>query len=242
MSIVVEQLTRRFENICAVSEVDFEIRSGEIAGLIGPNGAGKTTLLRILTTFLRPTSGRAWVAGFNCETHELDVRRRLGYLPETLPDTADARVDEYLSFRAQLKDIPAARRRFEIDRCLEACQVRDVRRRVLATLSHGYRRRIGLADALIGDPPVLILDEPTIGFDPLQTRHFRDLLFQLAERHTILLSTHLLGEAETICNRALMMLGGRLVSDLPVEEVRRKSKSLEQHFVQIAASQLREAA
>jgi ABC-2 type transport system ATP-binding protein len=219
MSIVVRDLCKTFGPIRAVENVTFEIPSSGIVGLIGPNGAGKSTILRILSTFLSPTSGRAAVCGFDCATQSESVRQQIGYLPETPPGQSESRIDEYLTFRAALKGIARRGRRAEIDRCLEACQLTNVRRRLIARLSQGFRRRVGLADALLGCPKVLILDEPTIGLDPLQVRHTRELLSNLAQDSTILLSTHLLAEAEGLCHRVLVLLRGGLVSDIRMDEL-----------------------
>lgn len=220
MSIVVQGLVKQFGPVQAVGGVRFEILPGEIVGLIGPNGAGKTTLLRMLATFLQPTSGTARIAGFDCVAEPLEVRRRIGYLPETLPAHPETRVAEYLHYRARLKDIPRRRRRVEVDRCLESCQLTAVRWRLLGRLSQGYRRRTGLADVLLHNPPVLILDEPTIGLDPLQVVHARELLTGISPGRAILLSTHLLAEAEALCQRALLLVRGRLRSDVNVAELR----------------------
>ena len=220
MSLEVEQLERRYASCCALTDVSFSVPAGDLVGLIGPNGSGKTSLLRILSTFLPPTRGRARVAGFDCRTQVDAVRRRIGYLPEQLLAEPVARVDEYLDHRARLKQIDRRRRASEVDRCLAACDLSDVRRRQIIRLSQGFRRRIGLADALLGDPAVLLLDEPTVGLDPLQVRRTRELLLSLAGRTTILISTHLLAEAELVCRRALVLLHGRLVSDVNLADLR----------------------
>jgi ABC-2 type transport system ATP-binding protein len=219
MSIVVRDLCKCYGALRAVQGVSFEIGSesaggGGIVGLIGPNGAGKSTILRILSTFLQPTSGCVIVAGCDAAIDPLGVRWQIGYLPENLPGHAEARVQEYLEFRARLKGISRRDRRREIDRCLEACQLTAARRRLIGRLSQGFRRRVGLADALLARPRVLLLDEPTIGLDPLQVRETRALLAGLAGDCTILLSTHLLAEAEGLCRRVLMLMHGRLVSDV----------------------------
>lgn len=224
MSIVVRDLCKCYGALRAVDDVSFEIGSetrhdGGIVGLIGPNGAGKSTILRILTTFLQPTSGSVIVAGCNAATDPLGVRRQVGYLPDDPPGQAEARIQEYLEFRAQLKGISRRERRQEIDRCLAACQLTGVRRRLIGRLSQGFRRRVGLADALLARPRVLLLDEPTIGLDPLQVRETRSLLTGLAGGSTILLSTHLLAEAEGLCQRVLVLMHGRLVSDVTMTEL-----------------------
>lgn len=224
MSIVVEQLSKAFgpvRGVRGVRGVTCTIASGELVGLLGPNGAGKTTILRMLATFLPADSGRAEVAGFDCLHQGSEVRRRIGYLPETLPAAPEARVDEYLGYRAQLKDLPRRTVRKEIDRCLAACRLTEVRRRLLGRLSHGMKRRVGLADALLGSPPVLLLDEPTVGLDPLQVVETRQLLRELAGKHTLLLSTHLLAEAESLCSRALLLFRGELAGDISLAELRR---------------------
>ena len=224
MSIVVRELCKSFGTLRAVDGVSFEIDTaqhgkGGIVGLIGPNGAGKSTILRMLATFLQPTSGCVIVAGCDAVTEPQGVRRQIGYLPENPPGHAEARIQEYLEFRARLKGISRSERRKEIDRCLEACQLTAVRRRLIGRLSQGFKRRVGLADALLARPRVLLLDEPTIGLDPLQVRHTRDLLGGLANECTIVLSTHLLAEAEVLCQRVLVLLQGRLVSDVSVSEL-----------------------
>ncbi|MGQ0634720.1 MAG: ABC transporter ATP-binding protein [Planctomycetaceae bacterium] len=219
MSLVARELCKSFGPVRAVAGISFELAPGEIVGLIGPNGSGKSTVLRMLATFLRPTRGSAAVAGFDCVVQGGLARQCLGYLPEALPGYVDARVDEYLAYRAALKGVPRCRRRTECDRCLDACQLQGVRWRLLRTLSQGYRRRVGLADALLGSPAVLLLDEPTIGLDPLQVRATRELLRALAPQTTILLSTHLLTEAEALCTRALMLLRGRLISDVSLADL-----------------------
>lgn len=217
MSIVAENLEKRYGTLRAVDGVSFEMPGPGIVGLIGPNGAGKTTTLRMLTTYLAPTAGRAIIEGFDCWRESIQARRRLGYLPEASALPTDARVDELLGFRAKLKQVPRRLRRGEIDRTLQLCDLAGVRKRMIGRLSHGMRRRVALADALLNDPPVLILDEPTAGLDPLQVRQFRSLLSELAENHTILLSTHILAEAEAVCQRVLVLSRGRLVEDIDLQ-------------------------
>lgn len=219
MSIRVAGLCKRFGPRNVVTDVSFTIPAAGLVGLIGPNGAGKTTILRVLTTFLPPCQGTVEVGGFDCRNAPAEVRRHVGYLPESPPPYPDARVIEYLGFRARQKQIPRREQSREIARCLEACQLKEVGRRLLGRLSHGYRRRVGLADALLGSPPVLLLDEPTIGLDPLQVVHLRNLLNELASHCTVLLSTHLLGEAQQVCQRALMLVHGRLAADIDLSQL-----------------------
>jgi ABC-2 type transport system ATP-binding protein len=218
MSIVARDLRKSFRAVRAVDGVSFEIPGG-IVGLIGPNGSGKTTILRMLATYLSPGGGQIVIAGHDAAADPAAVRRSIGYLPESLPGCTDARVEEFLDFRARLKQIPPRARKTEIDRCLGSCQLTGVRRRLIGRLSQGFRRRVGLADALLGSPPVLLLDEPTVGLDPLQVRQTRELFREVSERSTILVSTHLLAEAQAVCDRVLMLVRGRLVSDVPLAEM-----------------------
>ncbi|MBI3862763.1 MAG: ATP-binding cassette domain-containing protein [Planctomycetia bacterium] len=220
MSIVVRELTKTYGALRAVDGVSFDIGSSGLVGLIGPNGAGKSTILRIVSTFLSPTSGRVIVAGRDAAVDPQGVQRNIGYLPENPPGQHEARIEEYLAFRARLKGVDRRDRRNEVDRCLELCQLRPVRRRLIGRLSLGFRRRVGLADALLCAPRVLLLDEPTIGLDPLQIRETRKLLADLAHECVVLLSTHLLAEAEGLCGRILVLLRGRLAADLNIAELR----------------------
>jgi ABC-2 type transport system ATP-binding protein len=208
--IEVEDLTKYFGPILAVDGISFAVNRGEILGFLGPNGAGKTTTLRILTSFLPATSGVARVAGFDVMTQSMDVRRNIGYLPESVPVYPEMRVEEYLDYRARLKAIPRSTRQKRIEYCLERCRIREVRRRLVGTLSKGYRQRVGLADAMVHDPAILILDEPTVGLDPLQIRETLALIKELGEQHTIVLSTHILSEVEAICERVIIISEGRI--------------------------------
>ena len=211
--IDVARLSKRYGAVLAVDAVSFAIGQGEIVGLLGPNGAGKTTTMRILTTFLAPTSGRAALAGHDVLDEPLDVRRHVGYLPENVPLYTEMRVREFLNFRAKLKDVPRAKRRAAIDRVLERCRLEDYADRILGHLSKGYRQRVGLADALVHDPEILILDEPTAGLDPLQIREVRALIRELGDKHTILLSTHIMSEVEAVCGRVIIIAQGRIALD-----------------------------
>ena len=214
--IKVEGLTKRYAGVTALHDVSFTVKRGEIVGFLGPNGAGKSTTMRILTGFIPASAGRVEVAGMDVFEDSLAVRRHIGYMPENNPLYEDMRVIEYLRFRARLKDVRRAERKERIDDCMEMTGITDVRRRVIGQLSKGYRQRVGLADALLSDPDLLILDEPTIGLDPVQIRQVRQLIKDLGKRHTILISTHILPEVEMTCNRVLIIHRGKiLASDAP---------------------------
>jgi ABC-2 type transport system ATP-binding protein len=222
--IHVEHLTKSFGPVQAVNNVSFHVEKDEIVGLLGNNGAGKTTIMRILTTYLPASSGIARVGDFDVMTQSLEVRRHVGYLPESIPLYPEMRVTEYLDYRAKLKGVERKARPGRIDYCLDVCRIREVQRRLLGTLSKGYRQRVGLADAMINDPPILILDEPTDGLDPGQKQETLNLLRQLGRNHTIMLSSHLLSEVETIVQRVIILRRGfvalaRKLSDLETEPV-----------------------
>src|SRR5438874_8824304 len=199
--IQVDNLSKFFGPIMAVDRISFQVDRGEVVGFLGPNGAGKTTTMRILTSFLPATSGIAKVAGFDVMMQSLDVRRNIGYLPESVPLYPEMRVEEYLVYRAKLKGVTRKDRPQHIEYCLERCRIREVRRRLVGTLSKGYRQRVGLADAMIHDPPILIMDEPTAGLDPMQIQETLTLIRQMGQTHTILFSTHILAEVEAVCER-----------------------------------------
>ena len=219
--IEVENLTKWYGNTRALDRVSFQVEKGRIVGFLGPNGAGKSTTLRILTGYLPATSGAARVAGYDVLTDSLAVRSRIGYMPENVPLYPEMRVDEYLRFRAGLKGVPATRRRAAVDKVLEQCWLSDRRRSLIGALSKGYRQRVGLADALVSDPPVLILDEPTIGLDPTQIGEVRRLIQSLAERHTVLLSSHILPEVEKTCSHLVIIADGRIKAAGTVEDLKR---------------------
>src|SRR5438876_5381713 len=208
--IQVDDLTKYFGPVLAVSHISFRVAQGEIVGFLGPNGAGKTTTIRILTSYLPATSGIARVANHDVMKESMDVRRAMGYLPESVPLYPEMRVEEYLLFRAKLKGVDRKARPSRLDYCLDRCRIREVRRRLIGTLSKGYRQRVGLADAMIQDPPILILDEPTAGLDPLQIRETLSLIKELGDQHTILLSTHILSEVEAVCERVIIINAGRI--------------------------------
>src|SRR5713226_4354210 len=208
--IHVEHLSKYFGPVMAVNDVSFDVDQGEIVGFLGPNGAGKTTTMRILTTYLPATSGIARVAGFDVMNESMEVRQNIGYLPESVPLYPEMRVEEYLNYRAKLKGVDRKQRPKRVDFCLDRCRLREVRRRLIGTLSKGYRQRVGLADAMVHDPAILILDEPTSGLDPMQIRETLALIKELGDNHTVLLSTHILPEVEASCERVIIIAGGRV--------------------------------
>lgn len=210
--IKVEHLAKRYADVYAVNDVSFEVHQGEIVGLLGPNGAGKTTTMRILTCYMPATSGSATVAGYDVFRESINVRKQIGYLPENVPLYPEMRVKEYLLFRAKLKKLPSRERKTKIDECIEKCRITEVQNQIIGTLSKGYRQRVGLADTLVHDPKILILDEPTIGLDPNQIRQVRQLIKELGAKHTILLSTHILPEVEMLCERVIIINKGKIVA------------------------------
>jgi ABC-2 type transport system ATP-binding protein len=217
--IQVDNLSKYFGPVLAVDQISFQVSQGEIVGFLGPNGAGKTTTMRILTTFLPATSGIARVAGFDVMKESMDVRRNIGFLPESVPLYPEMRVEEYLNYRAKLKSVDRKSRPGRLEYCLERCRIREVRRRLLGTLSKGYRQRVGLADAMLHDPKILIMDEPTSGLDPIQIRESLNLIRELGQKHTILLSTHILSEVEAVCERVIIISAGRIGLDSKLAEL-----------------------
>jgi ABC-2 type transport system ATP-binding protein len=210
--IKVQGLTKRYNRFPAVQNIDFEVPKGRIVGFLGPNGAGKTTTMRILTCFLPPTSGTATVAGFDVIKQPMEVKRRIGYLPESPPVYPEMEVHEYLSFVGRLKGIPSSSLAQRVREVSERCNVADVSKKLIAKLSKGYRQRVGLAQAIIHNPEVLILDEPTAGLDPKQIHETRDLIRSLAGEHTIILSTHILPEVEQTCDEVVIITRGQVVA------------------------------
>jgi ABC-2 type transport system ATP-binding protein len=208
--IKVENLTKRYAGHPAIQDLNFEVGQGEIMGFLGPNGAGKTTTMRILAGFMPPTSGRAIIAGFDVFSQSLQARAHLGYMPENVPLYNDMRVSEYLVYRAALKSVPHRRIAERVGDVKELCGLKEVEHQLIGTLSKGYRQRVGLADALLHEPDLLILDEPTIGLDPNQIRQVRELIRNLGKQHTILLSTHILPEVEMTCSRVIIIHKGRI--------------------------------
>ena len=219
--IRVAELTKAYGQTLAVDRVSFEVDKGQIVGFLGPNGAGKSTTLKILTCYMPPTSGGATVNGFDIFHQSEQVRENLGYLPENVPLYTEMKVEEYLDFRGRLRKMSRDDRKKRIDYVCDRCWLNPVRKRLIAHLSKGYRQRVGLADALLHDPPVLILDEPTVGLDPTQIRESRKLIKELGGKHTIMLSTHILPEVEAVCDRAIVIAGGRIVAQGTPEELRK---------------------
>jgi ABC-2 type transport system ATP-binding protein len=211
--IEVEGLTKRFVDKDVVDNVSFFVPEGEVLGFLGPNGAGKTTTMRMITGYLTATSGKVRVGGLEVERNPLAVRARIGYMPENVALYPEMRVEEYLRYRAAVEGVPRAEIRERVDSVSERCMVGDVRRQLVGTLSKGYRQRVGLAGALIHRPPVLILDEPTVGLDPRQIVKIRELITELGRDHTVILSTHILPEVEQICRRVLIIDDGKIVAD-----------------------------
>ena len=220
--IEVESLTKRYGRTTAVDGISFHVRKGEILGFLGPNGAGKTTTMRILACYLPPTEGRAKVAGYDVFEQPLEVKRRLGYLPETPPLYPDMDVESYLDFVAKLKGVAAKERKAKLGDAMEKTRTSDVRRTLIGRLSKGYRQRVGLAQAILTSPDVLILDEPTAGLDPKQIIETRELIKALAGSHTVVLSTHILPEVSMTCGRVVIINKGRVVAEDTPENLTRR--------------------
>jgi ABC-2 type transport system ATP-binding protein len=233
--IEVEGLTKRFVDKNVVDDVSFFVPEGEVLGFLGPNGAGKTTTMRMITGFLTATSGRVRVAGLEVERDPLAVRARIGYLPENVALYPEMRVDEYLRYRAAVEGVPRAEVRERVEAVSERCMVGDVRRQLVGTLSKGYRQRVGLAGALIHRPPVLVLDEPTVGLDPRQIVKIRELITELGRDHTVILSTHILPEVEQVCRRVLIIDDGKIVADGTPDQLRSGLSGTAELSVQLEA-------
>jgi ABC-2 type transport system ATP-binding protein len=214
--IKVERLTKKYAGVTAISNLSFEVEKGEIVGFLGPNGAGKSTTMRILSSFLPATSGFAAIANYDVFKDSLKARAHLGYLPENVPLYNDMRVNEYLRYRGSLKGLSGRKLRDRVGKVKELCNVKEVENKLIGSLSKGFRQRVGLAETLIHEPDLLILDEPTIGLDPHQIRQVRELIKSLGTRHTILLSTHILSEVEMTCSRVIIINQGQIqASDTP---------------------------
>ncbi len=224
--IRVQQLTKKYGSFTAVKGISFEVQKGEIVGFLGPNGAGKSTTMKILTGFLPPTTGRASIAGYDVFDESIEARRRLGYLPENTPLYPEMKVGEYLRYRAALKGVPGSKVCERVGDVLDLCQISDREKQLIGSLSKGYRQRVGLADALVHDPDLLILDEPTIGLDPNQIRTVRELIKNLAEKRTVLISTHILPEVEMMCSRVVVIHRGQIRATDTAENLRKNHRAV----------------
>ncbi len=232
--IEVVGLTKFYGETKALDDVTFDVRQGEILGFLGPNGAGKTTTMRILTGFLSPTAGTVKVGGYDVVEHSLEVRRITGYLPETVPLYNEMRVVDYLGFMARIRGVPRKHIRKRVDYVLNRCGLTEVAHRLIGHLSKGYRQRVGVAQAIVHDPQVLILDEPTLGLDPVQVREVRQLIKGMAGERTIILSTHILPEVSMTCERVMIIHKGRIVAEDTPEGLSRRLQQSERLLVRLA--------
>ncbi|HXR15323.1 MAG TPA: ATP-binding cassette domain-containing protein [Terriglobales bacterium] len=233
--ITVKELTKKYARNTAVDHISFQVEKGQIVGFLGPNGAGKTTTMRMLTCFLSPTSGGATVAGYDVLEQPLEVKKHIGYLPETPPLYPEMETGEYLTFVGQLKGLSGVELRKRVDYVCDRCSVADVRNKLLGRLSKGYRQRVGLAQAIIHNPDVLILDEPTAGLDPKQINETRDLIKSLGGDHTVILSTHILPEVEQTCEQVLIINKGKLVATDSVHNLQNRARGAESVIVEVSA-------
>lgn len=234
--ISVRGLTKYYGTICALNNVTFSIAEGERVGLLGPNGAGKSTMMRILTGFIPASYGTAHVGKYEIHENPLEVKRLIGYLPERVPLYEEMSVRSFLFFVAEVKGIERQCRREEVEKVLEQCGLTEMSRRVVRTLSKGYRQRLGIAQALLGSPPVIILDEPTVGLDPQQVVEIRQLIHNLDKTHTVLLSTHILSEVSVLCSRAVILNEGKVVAEIPID-AQKPTTEIEQLFLEAIAGQ-----
>ena len=232
--ITVKDLTKRYARTVAVDGISFEVAKGQIVGFLGPNGAGKTTTMRMLTCFLPPSSGTASIAGFDVLEKPLEVKRRIGYLPETPPIYPEMETTEYLEFVGKLKGLSGSDLQKRVNYVCDRCAIADVKNKLLGKLSKGYRQRVGLAQAIIHNPDVLILDEPTAGLDPKQINETRDLIKSLAGDHTIILSTHILPEVEQTCEQVIIINKGKLVATDSVRNLRARARGAESVLLEVA--------
>jgi ABC-2 type transport system ATP-binding protein len=223
--ISVSHLVKRYGSHLAVDDVSFDVAKGEVVGFLGPNGAGKSTTLRILSGFLGATEGSVSINGHDVEKESILARESIGYMPEAVPIYPEMRVAEYLTFRAELKRIARAKRRLRVDDAMQKAGVTDVATTLIGNLSKGYKQRVGLADALVANPPILILDEPTAGLDPNQIREVRSVIAALADDHTVVLSTHILSEVEASCTKVILIAKGKLLAQGKTEDIRSMRRS-----------------
>ncbi|MCX7959416.1 MAG: ABC transporter ATP-binding protein [Deltaproteobacteria bacterium] len=231
--IEVKGLTKFYKQLRAIEDVSFSVEKGDIVGFLGPNGAGKTTTMKIITGFMPPDSGTAKVAGFDVFENPIEVKKRIGYLPENPPLYNDMTVNDYLNFVAEIKGIESKRIREETDRVSESCGIKDVRKRLIAHLSKGFRQRVGIAQAILGNPEIVIFDEPTIGLDPNQVFEVRTLIKELAREKTIILSTHILPEVEMTCRKVIVIHKGRIVAKENIEDLLRRKTKISEMTVRV---------
>ena len=234
--ITVKGLTKRYAHNTAVNDISFDVQKGQIVGFLGPNGAGKTTTMRMLTCFLTPSAGTATVAGFDILEQPFEVKKRIGYLPETPPVYPEMRIAEYLTFVGRLKGLAGSDLRSRVDYSCERCAIADVKDKIIGKLSKGYRQRVGLAQAIIHNPDVLILDEPTAGLDPKQINETRDLIKSLAGDHTIILSTHILPEVSQTCEQVIIINKGKVVATDSVSNLQGRARSGESVLLEVGGS------
>lgn len=234
--IEVKKLAKKYGDYTAVHDVSFSAAKGEIVGFLGPNGAGKTTTIRMLSTYLPPTSGTATIAGYDILQQADDVRRSIGYLPENPPLYGEMTIQEYLMFVARIKGVAQSELRGRVDQAIEKCFLTDVRNKLCQHLSRGFRQRVGIAQAIIHDPQVIILDEPTSGLDPRQIIDIRKMIAKLSESHTVILSTHILPEVQTVCSKVVIVNEGRVALEGSIADLTR-GRSLEQVFLECVSSE-----
>jgi len=234
--IEVTNLVKKFGDIIAVNDISFKVAKGEIVGFLGPNGAGKTTTMRVLTGFLPSTKGTSLIGGLDISERPIDVKMKIGYLPEHPPLYPDMTVKSYLKFISKIKRIPGSQKKERLNWAIERCGLKDVHGRVIANLSKGFKQRVGLAQAIIHNPEVLILDEPTIGLDPKQIREIRELIKELAGEHTVILSTHILPEVTMTCEKAIIINKGKIVGQGSIKELT-VGKSLEEVFIDLVTKE-----
>ena len=235
--IEVSNLVKRFGQVLAVDDVSFCVPANAVVGFLGANGAGKSTTMRMLAGLLSPTSGKARIAGYDCLSDSLEVCKILGYMPENVALYGDMRVGEFLKYVAAMRGVAMRERKGAVEAAMDHCQISDMRRRLVGTLSKGYRQRVGLAQALVAEPKVVILDEPTIGLDPVQIKETRQMIRSLAANCTVLLSTHILSEVEQICSHVLIINSGKLLADDSLANLVKEGQSLEDAYLRITASE-----
>ncbi len=231
--IEVQNLTKEYGLLKAIDNVSFSIKKGEVVGFLGPNGAGKSTTMKIITGFMAPTSGSAAIAGFDVFENHIEVKKRIGYLPETPPVYSDLYVTEYLAYVARLKKVPKEKVKMLVDRAIEKTNLGSVKNRLIHHLSKGFRQRVGIAQAIVSDPEVLILDEPTVGLDPKQMAEIRDLIRELKGQHTIILSTHILPEVQAVCEKVVIISKGKIVAQDTIDNLSKLEKGQGRLFVRL---------